>query len=65
MTNVRAPLRRSRNDRMIAGVVGGLARYFGIDPTLTRAGYVVISVLSAAFPGLLVYLLLWALVPEE
>jgi phage shock protein PspC (stress-responsive transcriptional regulator) len=65
MTNVRAPLRRSRNDRMIAGVVGGLARYFSIDPTLARAGYVVISVLSAAFPGLLVYLLLWALVPEE
>jgi len=65
MTNVRAPLRRSRDDRMIAGVVGGLARYFGIDPTLARAGYVVISVLSAAFPGLLVYLLLWALVPQE
>jgi len=65
MTNVRAPLRRSRNDRMIAGVVGGLARYFGIDPTLARAGYVVISVLSAAFPGLLVYLILWALVPKE
>ena len=65
MTNVRAPLRRSRDDRMIAGVVGGLARYFGIDPTLARAGYVVISVLSAAFPGLLVYLLLWALVPAE
>jgi phage shock protein PspC (stress-responsive transcriptional regulator) len=50
---------------MIAGVVGGLARYFGIDSTLARAGYVVISVLSAAFPGLLVYLILWALVPEE
>ena len=65
MTNVRAPLRRSRDDRMIAGVVGGLARYFGIDPTLARAGYVVISLLSAAFPGLLVYLLLWALVPQE
>jgi phage shock protein C len=65
MTNVRAPLRRSRDDRMIAGVVGGLARYFGIDPTLARVGYVVISIISAAFPGLLVYLLLWALVPEE
>jgi len=65
MTNVRAPLRRSRDDRMIAGVVGGLARYFGIDPTLARAGYVVISIISAAFPGLLVYLLLWALVPQE
>jgi phage shock protein C len=65
MINVRAPLRRSRDDRMIAGVVGGLARYFGIDPTLARVGYVVISIISAAFPGLLVYLLLWALVPEE
>jgi phage shock protein PspC (stress-responsive transcriptional regulator) len=65
MTNVRAPLRRSRADRMIAGVVGGLAHYFGIDPTLARVGYVVISIISAAFPGLLVYLLLWALVPEE
>jgi phage shock protein C len=50
---------------MIAGVVGGLARYFGIDPTLARAGYVVISLLSAAFPGLLAYVILWALVPEE
>lgn len=65
MTNLRAPLRRSRDDRMIAGVVGGLARYFSIDPTLARAGYVVISILSAAFPGLLVYAILWALVPEE
>jgi phage shock protein C len=50
---------------MIAGVVGGLARYFSIDPTLARAGFVVISLLSAAFPGLLVYVVLWALVPEE
>jgi phage shock protein C len=65
MTNLRAPLRRSRDDRMIAGVVGGLARYFNIDPTLARAGYVVISLLSAAFPGLLAYVILWAVVPEE
>jgi phage shock protein C len=65
MTNLRAPLRRSRDDRMIAGVVGGLAHYFNIDPTLARAGFVVISILSAAFPGLLVYLILWALVPQE
>jgi phage shock protein PspC (stress-responsive transcriptional regulator) len=65
MTDFKAPLRRSRDDRMIAGVVGGLARYFGIDPTLARAGYVVISLLSAAFPGLLAYVILWALVPEE
>lgn len=65
MPNLRAPLRRSRDDRMIAGVVGGLARYFDIDPTLARAGYVVVSLLSAAFPGILAYVILWALVPEE
>ena len=65
MADFRAPLRRSRDDRMIAGVVGGLARYFSIDPTLARVGYVVISLMSVAFPGLLVYLILWALVPEE
>jgi phage shock protein C len=65
MTDFRAPLRRSRDDRMIAGVVGGLARYFSIDPTLARVGFVVISLISAAFPGLLVYVILWALVPEE
>jgi phage shock protein PspC (stress-responsive transcriptional regulator) len=49
---------------MIAGVVGGLAEYFGVDPTLLRVIYVVGSIVSAAFPGLLVYLLLWVLIPE-
>jgi len=58
------PLRRSRTDRQIAGVVGGLAEYFGVDPTLLRVAYVVISIVSAAFPGILVYVLLWLLVPE-
>lgn len=58
------PLRRSRANRQIAGVVGGLAEYFGVDPTLLRVAYVVISIVSAAFPGILVYVLLWLLVPE-
>lgn len=65
MTDLRAPLRRSRDDRMIAGVVGGLARYFSIDPTLARVGFVLISVLSAAFPGIVVYVILWLVVKEE
>ena len=64
MVDPRQPLRRSRSDRMIAGVVGGLARYAGIDPTLARVIYVVGSLLSAAFPGLLVYLVLWLIIPE-
>ena len=65
MVNTGLPLRRSRSDRMIAGVVGGLARYFGMDPTLARAIYVVGSIVSAAFPGALVYAVLWLIVPEE
>jgi phage shock protein C len=60
----KTPLRRSRSDRMIAGVVGGLARYLDLDPTLARVIYVVLSVVSAAFPGLLIYVLLWVIVPE-
>ena len=49
---------------MIAGVVAGLAEYFGIDPTLARVLYVVGSIVSAAFPGILVYVLLWVIVPQ-
>jgi len=57
-------LTRSRRDRKIAGVCGGLAEYFGWDPTVVRVVYVVVSVISAAFPGLLVYLILWMVMPE-
>ncbi|HLI18486.1 MAG TPA: PspC domain-containing protein [Rhodanobacteraceae bacterium] len=59
------PLRRSRRDRVIAGVIGGLAEYFGLDPRLSRIVYVLLSIFSAAFPGLLVYILLWVLIPQE
>lgn len=65
MVNVRTPLRRSRSNRWIAGVVSGLAQYLGMDVPLARALYVLVSILSAAFPGMLVYLILWILVPEE
>jgi phage shock protein C len=57
-------LSRTVNDRVLAGVVGGIARRFGWSPTWTRAGYVLLSVLSAGFPGILVYLVLWLLIPE-
>lgn len=55
---------RSREDRMIAGVCGGIAEYFDMDPTLVRVGYVLISFLLAAFPGFIVYVVLWLVVPE-
>ena len=64
MPDLSRPLRRSRTNRMIAGVVGGLAEHFRIDPTLLRVIYVVGSIVSAAFPGILVYHLLWVLIPE-
>ena len=63
--DTRAPMQRSRSNRMIAGVVAGLARYVGMDATLARVLYVLISVCSAAFPGILVYVILWAVMPEE
>jgi phage shock protein PspC (stress-responsive transcriptional regulator) len=50
---------------MIAGVVAGLAKYFGLDLTLARVLYVVGSLVSAAFPGILVYVLLWVIIPED
>jgi len=64
MATLSGPLRRSKSDRIIAGVVGGLAKHFGMDPTLARVIYVVGSILSAAFPGILVYVLLWLIIPE-
>lgn len=65
MKDQRARLRRSRNDRMIAGVCGGMAEWLDWDPTVVRLLYIVISVISAAFPGLLVYLVLWAVTPLD
>ena len=64
MVEMRKPLHRSRSNRMIAGVVGGLAEYWGLDPTLARVIFVVVSILSAAFPGILVYAVLWLIIPE-
>lgn len=65
MTGFNAPLRRSRRHRMIAGVVAGLANYLGINRTLARVLYVLLSVCSAAFPGILVYVLFWIFTPQE
>jgi phage shock protein PspC (stress-responsive transcriptional regulator) len=53
-----------RRHKMIAGVCGGIAEWLGWDPTLVRVLYVVISIVSIAFPGILVYLLLWIIMPK-
>jgi len=58
-------LKRSRENRIIAGVCGGLAEWLGWSPLLVRILYVAVSLLSAAFPGLIVYIVLWVLMPER
>ncbi|EHE86329.1 PspC domain-containing protein [Latilactobacillus curvatus] len=50
---------------MISGVMGGIAEYFNIDATLVRILYVVFSMFSAAFPGIVVYIILVMVIPER
>jgi phage shock protein PspC (stress-responsive transcriptional regulator) len=57
-------LQLSNQYRMIAGVCGGIAEWLGWNVTLVRVLYVVVSVGSVAFPGIIVYLVLWALMPR-
>ena len=58
-------LRRSRSNRILGGVCGGIAEWQGWDPTIVRVAFVLVSIFSAAFPGILVYLVLWVVIPEE
>ena len=56
---------RSTSNRVLAGVCGGIAQQFGWSATRLRVVYVLLTLLSAAFPGVLIYLALWILIPEE
>ena len=58
-------LARSKSDKMLGGVCGGIAEYFGWPSWVVRFIYVLVTILSAAFPGILVYLLLWFLMPQK
>jgi phage shock protein PspC (stress-responsive transcriptional regulator) len=58
------PLHRSRQHRILAGVCGGLAEWLGWSPTTVRILYVLVSILSAGFPGILVYIILWLVMPQ-
>lgn len=51
-------------DYKVAGVCGGLAEYFGFDPTLVRVAYALLTLLSAAFPGVLLYIICWIVMPR-
>lgn len=59
-----AKLHRSRRHRLLGGVMGGVAEYLGWSPTLTRILFVIISSASAAVPGILIYLVLWLIMPN-
>ena len=52
-------------DRLFAGVCSGIAEYFGMDPTIVRVLWVILSVCSAGFPGLLIYIICAAIIPSE
>lgn len=58
-------LYRSNHHNMIAGVMGGIAERFGWNVTLLRIIFVIVSCMSAAFPGILVYLVLWLVIPKK
>lgn len=58
-------LYRSRSDRMLGGVLGGLATYLGIDPTFIRIAYVVLAIVTSVFPLFIAYIIASIVVPEE
>lgn len=57
-------LRRSRDKKMIAGVCGGLAEYFGLDATIIRIAVAFLTIFTA-FAGCLVYIILWLIIPQK
>ena len=57
-------LHRSHNHRMIAGVMGGIAEYLGWSPNLVRVAFVIASCASVAIPGIMIYLILWVMMPN-
>lgn len=56
---------RSRKERIFAGVLGGLAEYMNVDPTLIRLLYVGLTIFTAIFPGLLFYIIAMFIIPSE
>jgi phage shock protein C len=63
MSDEAKKLYRSADDRWLAGVCGGLAKYFNIDPTLVRVIFVILALVGLG--GVILYLLLWVLIPNE
>jgi len=58
-------LTRSRKDRMLAGICGGIADYMVVDPTVVRLIFALATFFTVLFPGVLIYLIMWIVVPKE
>lgn len=58
-------LYRSKKDRLLFGVCGGIAEYFDVDPTLVRIVWVFLALGSGLVPGILTYIIAWLIIPEE
>lgn len=58
-------LYRSSTDKTISGVLGGIGEYFDLDPTLIRIAYVFLTIFSAGFPGILLYIIMALIVPKQ
>ena len=63
--NIMKKLYRSKTERQISGVCGGIANYFNIDPTIVRLIWVAVSLLSASVPGVFIYIICSFVIPEE
>lgn len=64
MSETRAPLRRSSTDRVLGGVCGGLGEFFGLKPIWFRIVFVILGI-PGGLPGIVPYLILWSVIPEE
>jgi phage shock protein C len=58
-------LTRSTSDRWVAGICGGIGEYFEIDPNVIRVLWVIITVLTGFVAGIIIYILLWIILPEQ
>lgn len=65
MAKMQKRLYRSRTDKKLGGVCSGIGEYFDLDPTLIRVLWVIITVFTGFAPGIIAYILLWIIVPEE
>ena len=65
MKNYDKRLYRSKDNKVLAGVIGGLGEYFEIDPVLLRVAYIIISVFTGFFPGIIAYVFMAMVVPKN